>query len=282
MKNSGSIVDSKAVSEFISERGNLKFYWDTFKSDPKKIIMGIYDSVLEVLRWIVWPRFPVRMGPFKRLELLRRFVGAELAIPGATTLLEAIWLAYAAQISGSNSKNWVQVGCFKGLSATRLSLVGDILDKKLRVYDTFEGLPGNTSVYEAVDGGVNYEFMSGSYMGSQEEVRENIGKFGASHLVSLIKGDVRDTLPDEAIERISFAFLDVDLVESYESCFRGLAKNIEHGTILAIHEACYLPIRELVENGSFWKSIGCEAPSIEYIQEKFGIRSCRGLALLKW
>lgn len=219
MNETEKICDSKAIADDIATGGNLKFYWHTFKSNPTKVLVGIWDSLVEVLRWVFWPRFRLGAGFLTRINLLSKFIRAELNIPGGTTCLEAIWLCYAASMPTSKSNTWIEVGCFKGLSVVRLSQAARLLGKRIRVYDTFEGLPASDAVYNAVVGGLNYEFKEGSYLGTVEEVERNIQKFGVPEVVTLVKGDVRQTLPDSALEKISFGFFDVDLVESYKGCF---------------------------------------------------------------
>jgi hypothetical protein len=275
-------MDSKAVSEGVAAQGNLDFYWRTFKTDPAKILIALWDSVREIALWVFRPRFPTGLGPAERLRLLWRFVGAELRIPGFTTVLETLWLAYAAARSPDRAETWVLVGCFKGLSAVRLSLLAEAFGAHLRVYDTFDGLPGGGGVYRSVDNGVDYEFKAGSYRGSEEELRRNLRAHGVPGIVAITAGDVSRTLPDPSIKTLGFAFLDVDLAESYESCFRGLSPHIGPRTVIAIHEACYAPIRSLIENRGFWESAGLPCPEIEYVAERRRIRSCRNLAILTW
>jgi hypothetical protein len=282
MSEPAQIRDSNEVAKDIASGGNLKFYWHTFKSNPTKVIVGVWDSLIEVMRWLLLPRFRLDAGLFTRMRLLWDFIRAELNIPGGTTCLEAIWLTYAASMPKSSAVTWIEVGCFKGLSVVRLSQVARLLGKRIRVYDTFEGLPASDPVYNAVVGGLNYELKEGSYQGTIEEVQRNVEKFGAPELVSLIKGDVRRTLPDPALDKISFAFFDVDLVESYKSCFAGIARHIEPGTTIAFHEASFKEIRNLVGDPALWNELRVPAPEVVYFAEKYRVRSLLNLAILRW
>lgn len=74
----------------------------------------------------------------------------------------------------------------------------------------------------------------------------------------------------------------MDLVDSYKSCFQGLASKIEPGTLIVIHEACYRQIRELVMAKEYWEGIGLAAPSVTFIAEQYRLRACRNLAFLRW
>jgi hypothetical protein len=277
------VLDSSKTQEEISKGGNLAFIWNTFKRDPKKVLVGVKDSFSEVIRWLFAPRFSMPGISFgKRFAILRHCIKAEMTIPGGTTTLEALWITYGIFLSKSASDNWIEAGCYKGLSSVRLGLMAKLLSKKIRIYDTFQGLPKSEPVFESVDNGVNYEFKEGAYYGTDTEVMENIKKFGLEKYFTLIKGDINKTLPDPQLSKISFAFLDVDLAYSYSCCFKGIASHIEKGTLVVIHEACYKPIRDLVEDKNFWKEINCPAPQITYIADTFKIPSCRGLAFLSW
>jgi hypothetical protein len=281
-KNS-SVLDSTAVAADLARGGAVKFYWRTFLSDPGKIMRGVWDTLLETTRFVFLPRVSVRVGFLGRIWLLARFIQAELSIPGATTTLETIWLTYASASATGNGRDWVEVGCFKGLSTARLSLLCRLYDHHLYVFDTFEGLPGSDDVYQATDGGVDYHFKSGSYAGTEVEVQANVNAFGNPERVTLIKGNAQDTLRKHPLRGgLCFAFLDVDLVESYRSCFRGLGSRIRRGTVIAVHEACYRQVRDLVEDPAFWGDVGCAPPEITYVADVYGIRSCRNLAILKW
>jgi fatty acid desaturase len=277
------VLDSTTVADDVAQGGTFLFYWQTLRTDPGKIARGLWDSLTETARFVIRPRVPVRAGFCRRIWLVARFVRAEAKIPGGTTTLETIWLAYGAASATTNARNWVEVGCFKGLSTARLSLLCDLYDDHLNAYDTFEGLPGSDAVYESTDGGVSYLFKAGSYAGTDDEVRSNVAAHGRPERVTLVKGNVRDTMRDQPlIGGLRFAFLDVDLVESYEASFAGLSDSIERGTVIMTHEACYQPIRRLLEDAAFWESIGCGAPKVVYVADTYGIRSCRNLAILTW
>ncbi len=275
-------VDSSAVAEQVAAGGTLKFYLRTLLTNPGKIGRGVLDSLGEISRFVVHPRFPVTLTALDRMRLVGRWIVCELKIPGGTTVLETIWLAYAASLAETESASWVEVGCFKGLSTARMSLLCRHWRRRLYVCDTFEGLPDSDDAYEAVDKGPSYHFKRGSYAGSEEEVLRNVANHGCVDRVTLVRGDVGETLPNNDFGTVGFAFLDVDLVDSYKACFSGLAANIEAGSVIAIHEACYSPIRRLIEDREFWSGLDLAAPRITYVADRFRLPSCRNLAILRW
>jgi hypothetical protein len=274
--------DSSELTDQLASKSNLVFYFKTFLSHPGMVLRGIWESIHEICLFIFRPRFPVTFGAIDRLRLIWQFVVAELNVSGTTTVLETIWLAYACNLAPADNHSWVEVGCFKGLSSVRLSLLCKYAGSRLHVFDTFAGLPTGDEVYHSVDGGMSVHFQPGSYRGTEEEVRENVTKYGDLSRVSLTKGDVKSAMGNSGLEDISFCFLDVDLVESYKSCFTHLAHRLCPGAIVVIHEASYAPIRALVLSNSYWKELGIPAPQVTFIADRFKLRLCRHLAFLQW
>jgi len=108
----------------------------------------------------------------------------------------------------------VECGTWKGGAAANLSLVCKITGRRLIVYDSFEGLPeGEPGDREAK------WYQKGDYMGTIEEVRSNIKKYGSIECCEFVKGWFRDTLP-RIDTPILLAFLDVDLEASLHTCIK--------------------------------------------------------------
>src|SRR5687767_4419901 len=68
----------------------------------------------------------------------------------------------------------VECGSWKGGSAANLSLVCKITGRKLRIFDSFQGLPPPKAGDR--EGAL---YNPGDYSGSLDEVKENIRKYGA-------------------------------------------------------------------------------------------------------
>src|SRR6185369_1813210 len=99
----------------------------------------------------------------------------------------------------------IECGTWKGGSAANLSLVCKIVGRKLRIFDSFEGLPAG----EAADREAQF-YEKGDYMGTLEEVKSNISKYGAIECCEFVKGWFNESLPHLDFP-ILLAFLDVDL-----------------------------------------------------------------------
>lgn len=114
----------------------------------------------------------------------------------------------------------IECGTWKGGSAANLSLVCKLVGRKLRIYDSFEGLPeGEENDREAK------HYTKGDYSGCLEEVERNIERYGAIECCEFVKGWFKDTLPT-LHEPVLLAFLDVDLEASLDICVRYIWPNL--------------------------------------------------------
>ena len=112
-----------------------------------------------------------------------------------------------------------ELGCFKGGSTSKLSLICELTGRKLYVFDSFEGLP----VPGVIDQKHNYmpwiidkkfvKYSKGNYYGSLNEVKENINKYGSINVCKFIKGYFQESLPNFKIKPACI-FMDVDYIES--------------------------------------------------------------------
>lgn len=120
----------------------------------------------------------------------------------------------------------IECGTWKGGSAANLSLACRIVGRKLRIFDSFEGLPeGDQQDREAKF------YRRGDYAGSLEEVQCNIEKFGAPECCKYVRGWFNETLPNLK-SPVVLAFLDVDLEASLDTCVRYIYPNLtDHGFI---------------------------------------------------
>jgi len=99
----------------------------------------------------------------------------------------------------------IECGTWKGGSAANLSLVCRIVGRRLKIFDSFEGLPaGESGDREA------HHYRSGDYCGTLEEVRRNIRRYGAiesCEFLSIIGGDLLDPARRERREPPSLKYV---------------------------------------------------------------------------
>ena len=139
-----------------------------------------------------------------------------------------------------------EFGCYTGISSAKLSLVCALLNTKLHVFDSFQGLP---DIQEYGSEAQKDVYKQGQYCCNIDTVRQNIETYGIyGKNVSLVEGWFSDTLPKyDKVQKISFAFIDVDLVKSLEECLEFILPKLVDGGMIISHEAQdpdYLPVFE--------------------------------------
>ena len=148
----------------------------------------------------------------------------------------------------------VECGTWKGGSAANLSLVCRMTGRKLRIYDSFQGLP--TGV--AGDREAGY-YKTGDYAGTLDEVRQNIGKGGALECCEFVQGWFEDTLP-RLEGPVLLAFLDVDLEASLECCVRHIWPRLTDRGYIFIDEVVGVDYCALFYSERYWQTIFGRTP----------------------
>ena len=142
----------------------------------------------------------------------------------------------------------IECGTWKGGSAANLSLVCRIAGRKLKIYDSFEGLPeGQPGDREAK------HYKKGDYTGTLDEVKRNITKYGAIECCEFIKGWFKDTLP-QLHSPVLLAFLDVDLEDSLDTCVRHIWPTLVDSGFIFIDECASTDYVALFYSEKWWKT----------------------------
>lgn len=128
--------------------------------------------------------------------------------------------------------DFVEMGCYKGDTSL---LLADILrdsDKKLWIYDSFEGLPEKSGYDESALGEA---FKGGELSVAKREVKLRFLKAGLP--VPVIKKAWFSDLADEDLpEKIAFAFLDGDFYESIRDSLKLVGLKMVEGGVLVVHD----------------------------------------------
>lgn len=187
------------------------------------------------------------LGTGTKLRLGVRMFRNTLRIPTGTSYKSHLAMALKIlETPPSVPGDIVECGAWKGGSAANLSLVCRIAGRRLRIYDSFEGLPeGEAGDREAV------HYSTGDYCGTVEEVKENIRRWGALECCEFVPGWFSDTLPD-AKSPVLLAFLDVDLESSLATCVRHLWPLLVGGGFLFIDEAVSTDYCSLFYSERWW------------------------------
>lgn len=141
----------------------------------------------------------------------------------------------------------VECGTWKGGSAANLSLVCKAVGRRLRIYDSFEGLPeGDPADREAK------HYRRGDYRGPLDEVRRNISRYGAIECCDFVPGWFKDTLPSLK-SPVLLAFLDVDLEASLDTCVRHIWPNLVETGYIFIDEFLHVDYCALFFSERYWQ-----------------------------
>jgi O-methyltransferase len=148
----------------------------------------------------------------------------------------------------------VECGCWLGGSTANLSLICDIVSRRLVVYDSFEGLPAAepNDVYA-------HPFGEGYFKGDLHVVEENVRRYGAVGCCEFRKGWFKETLSRHE-EPIVLCFLDVDYQSSLHDCVVNLWPHITPRGYIFIDEYTRLDYCALFFSERFWKDHFDTAP----------------------
>lgn len=202
----------------------------------------------------------------ERWDLLRRLYAISNSIKCAHTQDEMITVIEAIlSIPPETTGCVVEAGCFKGGSTAKFSIAAHMANRKLVVFDSFEGIPDHQE-----DHGKNIfgedaskAFPKGSYCGALEEVKTNVSRLGRIEVCEFVKGWFEDTMVH--FDRpIVAAYLDVDLASSTRTCLKYLYPLLVPGGIIFSQDGHLPLVLDVLKDEDFWrKEVGCPRPSIE-------------------
>jgi len=187
-------------------------------------------SIMAILRSRrIHPAYKISL--WKKLRLGLRFFLNGIRIQTGTTYKTHLAMALKLFETPPEVKgDVIECGTWKGGSAANLSLACRIVGRKLKIFDSFEGLPAG----EPLDREAKL-YKRGDYAGSLDEVRANIEKYGAPQCCEYVRGWFKDTLP-QLNSPVVLAFLDVDLEASLDTCVRYIYPNLTPQGFIFIDE----------------------------------------------
>jgi O-methyltransferase len=198
----------------------------------------------------------------QRRELVSRFFDNTKKIKAATNPIQHVILAQEIlAVPRSSPGDVVECGVFKGASSASLSLVCEMVGRRLLVCDSFAGLPDDDmQLHVAAHGGIYGFYKSGMFCGSLDEVKSNIERCGAPNVCEYVVGFFSESL--RSLNRpIAFAFLDVDLVSSTQDCLRVIWPLLNDNCAIYTDDAGDLDCVKVFFDDAWWKNtLGCAAP----------------------
>lgn len=188
--------------------------------------------------------------------MLIRFYANTRRIETLSDFREHVELAAAVlRVPPSTEGSVVECGCYAGGSTANLSLVCAMTDRKLIIFDSFEGLP-EPQEYDRWHHAVHVKhtdvYYKGRFAASSETVEGNVAKFGDLSVCEFRAGYYNDTMSD-IHDPVVMVFLDVDLIDSLKPCIKGLWPNLQPGCRMYTHEARNLTFISVYFDQTWWR-----------------------------
>lgn len=232
----------------------------------KKLIVfnDIFVTLLSIKTWgFLAKRIPA-ISFYSKVVMIFRFFKITLNIDCPHTDLEMIMIAEKILLLPKSVRgNIVEAGSYKGGSTAKLSIVARMVDRKLIVFDSFQGIPVNHEIHTYLNTGDPSVFKTGSYYGSLREVKNNIKLFGEYDRCQFVKGLFEKTMPMFK-GKIAAMFVDVDLISSTKSVLKYLYPKLSIRGVYISHDGHLTFVANLYKDASFWKNeVGCQKPIIK-------------------
>lgn len=213
-----------------------------------------------------------RFGEYVRENIVRRFEIIDHRLDSRTTPTDGLVLT-EAMLSMDSEGDIVECGCFSGASTAKLSIVAQVLEKRLIIFDSFEGLPGGGEkpVHTRLKVNDVGPWISGDLSAGLDLVRQNIESFGEISVCSLVKGWFSETLHQENLpDQIAAAFTDVDLASSARECLLAIWPLVSTGGIFFSHDVAYIHAMQALCDEDLWTNELKSFPPI-FFGSGFGI-----------
>ncbi|OYX54097.1 hypothetical protein B7Y92_00305 [Candidatus Saccharibacteria bacterium 32-50-13] len=126
----------------------------------------------------------------------------------------------------------VEFGCYVGTTSVPVGKRLMSTDKKLFVYDSFEGLPEKTHQDESPTG---TQFVAGELTASKKQLIKNFKQAGVP-LPIITKEWFSNVTPDQIPETIAFAFLDGDYYRSVLDSLRLIWNRLSPEAVIIIDD----------------------------------------------
>jgi len=224
-------------------------------------IVKNWKDIIQSLYFVLDYRVNVSLR--KRLKIVFSLYKISFNIDSPHTQAEIIaYIRTILSLSSKSSGVLVEAGCYKGGSTAKFSMAADFVNRKLIVFDSFQGIPRNTEQHDKDIFGGKVGFKQGDYFGTLDEVKANVSKFGKIDSCEFVSGWFEDTLPDFKTE-ISAIYLDVDLVDSTRTCIKYLYPLLQTGGVLYSQDGHLPLVIDALNDDAFWiNEVGCIKPEI--------------------
>lgn len=193
-----------------------------------------------------------------RINILQSFLKILTEVESGCSLESLITLAkhllnLKKKSTHDEERYIVECGCFKGASTSALSIICDLIGRKIIVYDSFKGLPKTDvevkTFYTHLN---NYgTYKEGMFRSSLVEFKSNIIKYG-KHSSCIIREGYFEEILKLHSEKLDFIFLDVDLISSTKSCIKHLWPYLNNDCKIFTDDSCDLEVVKIWFDNNWW------------------------------
>jgi O-methyltransferase len=265
----------------------------------KRLVRNLLRCILLVCAPVyLWPYFSKETGAeygvgfFQKTRLLWLMYRNRFRIVTASGLLDQVlMITEILNVPKNEQGAVVECGSYQGGSTTNFSLVCALVGRELHVFDSFAGLPEPSDadkLHKVPSLREIRTFRKSDWCGTIETVTENVRRYGNLSVCRFHQGYFDQTLP-QFREPIVFAFCDVDLRASLETCVETLWPLLHDRCLLFTHEANHMEMAGLFYEPDWWQSRGLEKvpPGLIgggsgiglYVSDKGFFRSTLGFAI---
>jgi predicted O-methyltransferase YrrM len=199
-----------------------------------------------------------------RSDILRRFRRIDREVSIKSTPSDGLFLAEAL-LSLVCHGAVVECGCFSGGSTAKLSIVAKATQRRLVVFDSFEGLPASGDDDAAdvhVRRPIKRPWRPGEYAVPLDAVKETVREYGELDVCTFVKGWFQDTLRSGLPDRVAFAFTDVDLSSSARECLIHVWPRLAEGGVYFSHDVAFVKVLLALNDEQLWRDILREHPPV--------------------
>jgi len=206
------------------------------------------------------------VGFLKKVRLMLKMIKNNKKIVSASNYIEHVVMAARILNIPKNVEGCViECGSYKGGSTANLSLVCSLCNRRLEIFDSFRGLPEislDDKDHTCVGSQEIHTYSKGDWIGTLNEVKKNISKYGDIRVCRFNEGYFKATLPQFDRKSV-FIFLDVDLKTSLLTCLKYLWPLLQENCSLYTHEAGDMGIASLFFDKEWWfKTLKTNAPGL--------------------
>lgn len=127
----------------------------------------------------------------------------------------------------------VEFGCYVGTTSVFLAKQLEKTDKKLFLYDSFEGLPPKSGEDQSPAG---EQFKTGELLATKKQLIRNLHQVGIVPMPRITKGWFNELRDEDVPQTISFAFLDGDYYHSVLDPLKLIWEHLAPGATIIVDD----------------------------------------------